>query len=150
MKKIAVAFLVSLLTIVSASADELSIIGHGFSKHLNNHNYRERNYGIGLRYEHDDYGVQIGAYKNSIYKDSVYIGVDWNILQYQTSTCFKYDAGVYYGAVTGYTYAVTPVVGLQAAIKCQNVFVRVRAIPDPFYNAKAVGSIEFGFVVKKF
>jgi hypothetical protein len=149
MKRIALALL-GFLSLSSAMADEISIVGHGFSRHLDNHNFREKNYGLGIRYSHEDFGLQIGAYKNSIYKDSMYVGIDWNIIQTKVYGCLDTEAGVYYGAVTGYKYAVTPIVGLQAALKCDNVFVRVRAIPDFFYNSKMAGSVEFGVVVKKF
>jgi hypothetical protein len=149
MKKVAIALL-SILAVSSVKADELSIIGHGFSKHLENHNFNERDYGAALRLERNDFAIQVGAYRNSLYKDTVYSGIDWSPLHYNLGSCFKLDAGLYAGGATGYKYAVTPMGGVQAAVKCENVFVRVRAMPDPFYNSKAVGAIEIGLVLKKF
>jgi hypothetical protein len=149
MKKAAIALL-SILVINSTNASELSVVGHGFAKHLVNHNFNERNYGAALRLEKDDFAVQAGAYRNSFYKDTVYTGFDWSPFHYNLGGCFNLDAGLYAGGATGYKYAVTPMAGVQAAVKCENVFVRVRAMPDPFFQSKAVGAIEFGLVLKKF
>ena len=149
MKKTIVALL-SMLAISSVRAEEISLVGHGFSKHIDNHNLNERPYGAGLRYEHDDWGIQIGAFRNSINKNSAYAGIDWSPLKMETNTCLRYEAGVFYGFATGYKFDVTPLVGLHAAIRCDNVFARVRVIPDPYYNSKGVGAIEIGLVLKKF
>jgi len=149
MKQVAIA-LISMLAIGSVKADELSIVGHGFSKHLENHNYNERDYGAALRLERNDFAIQAGAYRNSSYKDTVYSGIDWSPLHYNLGGCVNVDAGLYAGGATGYKYIITPMAGVQAAVKCENVFVRVRAMPDPFYNSKAVGAVEIGLVLKKF
>jgi len=150
MKKIAVV-LTSMLAIGAANAAELSVIGHGFSKHLDNHNFNERDYGAGLRLENNDFAVQVGAYRNSVYKDSIYTGVDWSPIHYDLGSCFKLDAGLYAGGATGYKYPVLPMAGVQAAVKCNDVFVRVRAMPDVgIYNSKVVGAVEVGFVLKRF
>ena len=149
MNKVAVALL-GILAVSSVQAAELSLVGHGFSHHIDNHNFNERNYGGAVRYEHDDWAMQVGAYRNSINKNSVYAGIDWSPLKYETESCLKFEAGAYYGIATGYKFDITPVVGLQAAVKCENVFARVRAMPDPYYNAKAVGAIEVGIVLKRF
>lgn len=145
-----IAVLLGFLAISSAQAGELSLIGHGYSKHLDNHNFNERNYGAGFRADTGDIGIQIGAYRNSVHKDSVYVGIDWSPLSTKTNTCLEFGAGPFYGFASGYKFAVTPVIGVQASAKCDNVFVRVRAMPDPYYNAKAVGAIEVGLVIKRF
>ena len=149
MKKVAVA-LASMLAITSAKATELSLVAHGFSKHIVNHNFNERDYGAALRLEKDDFAIQAGAYRNSFYKDTVYAGVDWSPLHYDLGGCFKLNAGLYAGGATGYKYAITPMAGAQAAVKCDNVFVRVRAMPDPFFKSKGVFAVEFGLVLMKF
>ena len=149
MKRIAIV-LASILTISSADATELSIVGHGVSKHLDNHNFNEQNYGAALRLEKNNFATQIGGYHNSLRKDTFYAGLDWSPIHYNVSGCVNIDAGLYVGGATGYKYAVTPMAGVQAAVKCDNVFVRVRAMPDPFYNSKAVGAVEIGLVLKKF
>lgn len=149
MKKVAVV-LASILSITSANADELSFIGHGFSKHLVNHNFNERDFGAALRLERNDFAIQVGAYRNSFYKDTVYSGVDWSPLHYDLGSCFKLDAGLYAGGATGYKYTVTPMAGVQAAVKCNDVFVRVRAMPDPFFKSKGVAAVEVGIVLKRF
>jgi len=142
--------LLGILAASSAHADEISLIGHGLAKHLENHNFNERPYGGGLRYDRDDWGIQVGGYRNSINKNSFYAGVDWSPFKYETDSCVKIEAGAYYGFATGYKFDITPVVGLQTAIKCNNVFARVRVMPDPYYNSKAVGAIEVGLVIKRF
>ena len=149
MKKISIALL-SMLAITSSNASELSVVAHGFSKHLENHNFNERDYGAALRLEQKDFAIQVGAYRNSLYKDTVYSGIDWSPIHYNLGGCFNLDAGLYAGGATGYKYIVTPMAGVQAAVKCENVFVRVRAMPDPFYNSRAVGALEVGLVIKKF
>ena len=148
MKKIVA--LLGILVASSVHADELLLVAHGISKHIDNHNFNERNYGGAVRYDHDDWGVQLGGYRNSVNKNSFYAGIDWSPFRYQTNSCVKFEAGPYYGAASGYKFAVTPVIGLQAAAKCDNVFARVRVMPDPYYNAKAVGAIEVGVVLKRF
>ena len=142
--------LAGMLAFSSANATEVSIVGHGLSKHLDNHNFNEQNYGAALRLENKDFATQIGGYYNSLRKDTFYAGIDWSPLHYNVSGCLNVDAGLYVGGATGYKYAVTPMAGVQAAVKCKDVFVRVRAMPDPFYNSKAVGAVEFGVVLKRF
>lgn len=149
MKKILAVCAVIFSTSV-VNADELSIIAHGYSKHLDNHNFMERNYGAAMRYSHEDFGIQTGAYRNSINNTSFYFGVDWSPFQYKTSSCISVEAGPYYGVVTGYKWDITPVLGVQSAIKCDKLFVRFRAMPDPFYNAKVAGAVELGLVIKQF
>jgi len=149
MKK-AVVVLASMLAINSVNAAELSVISHGFSKHIVNHNFNERPLGAALRLEKDDFAIQAGAYRNSFYKDTVYSGVDWSPLHYNLGGCFNLDAGLYAGGATGYKYAITPMAGVQVAIKCENIFVRVRAMPDPFYKSKGFAAVEFGLVLVKF
>ena len=149
MKKIALALL-GFLTISTAQADELSLIGHGFSKHLDNHNFNERDYGAGLRYESGEYAFQAGDYKNSFRRNTIYAGIDWSPIHFNVAECLNVSAGLYAGGATGYKYTVTPMAGVQAAVRCKNVFVRVRAMPDLIYNSKAVGAIEVGFVLKTF
>jgi len=149
MKKIAIV-LASILSVCSAHADELSAIAHGFSYHLDNHNFNQQNYGVGLRFERDDFGVQVGAYNNSLRKDGVYAIVDWSPLRTELFGCFTAEAGVFAGATTGYLYPVSPVAGLQSAIKCGKVFARVRVAPDPYYNSKAVGAVEVGITLANF
>jgi hypothetical protein len=149
MKKLIIALLSS-IAISSVQAQEISVVGHGFSKHLDNHNFNEKNYGIGLRLDMDEFGAQVGNYHNSIRRNSTYFGVDWSPFKANISGCLNLHAGAYYGVVTGYKYDVTPMIGLQSSIKCDNVFARVRLMPDPFYNSKAVGAIEVGVVLKRF
>jgi hypothetical protein len=150
MKKINVIITTLFLSLATAKAQEVSIIGHGFSKHLQNYNHNERNYGIGLRYEKGEYALQVGDYYNSLRKNSFYVGMDWSPIHTNITGCLNFESGLYAGGATGYSYKITPIAGVQAAFKCKNVFIRVRAMPDVFYHSKAVGAIEFGFVLSRF
>jgi len=151
MKKISVIISSLFLSLAPVKAQEVSIIGHGFSKHLkNHHNFNETNYGVGLRYEKNEYALQLGNYHNSLRKNSFYAGIDWSPIHSNITGCLNFESGLYFGGATGYKYNVIPMAGIQTAIRCKNVFVRVRAMPDIFYNAKAVGAIEFGFILKQF
>lgn len=149
MKKTTIALL-GILAFNSAQASEISLIGHGISKHIDNHNFNERPIGVGMRYTHDDWAIQVGGFRNSINKNSIYAGFDWSPLKYETDSCLKFEGGVYYGFATGYKFDITPVVGLQAAAKCDNVFARVRVMPDPYFNSKGVAAIEVGLIIKRF
>lgn len=150
MKKITVIISTLFLTLVPVKAQEMSIIGHGFSKHLENHNFNERNYGIGLRYEKGEYALQLGNYHNSLRKNSFYAGMDWSLIHSNITGCLNFESGLYFGVATGYKYNVTPMAGVQTAFRCKNVFIRVRTMPDIFYSAKAIGAVEFGFILKQF
>lgn len=151
MKKVALALaLLSILAVNPVNATEFSIVGHGLSRHVSRQDFNERPYGAALRLENKDFGFQVGDYYNSIRKNTFYAGLDWSPIHYNVSGCVNIDAGLYVGGATGYKYTVTPMAGVQAAVKCENIFVRVRAMPDPFYNSKAVGAVEIGLVLKKF
>lgn len=149
MKKIAITFL-AFLGYTSCNAAELSIIGHGFSRHAVMQEFNQRNYGTALRYEDGKYAIQAGGFNNSLGNDSAYVGLDWSPIRFNVVECLNIEAGFYGGAATGYKYAVTPMAGIQAAARCKNVFVRVRAMPDVFYNSKVVGAVEVGLVLKRF
>jgi hypothetical protein len=150
MKKINIIISILFLSLVPVKAQEISIIGHGFSKHIKNHNFNELPYGIGLRYEKGEYAIQTGYFYNSIRNNSFYAGMDWSPIHTNITGCLNFEAGLYAGGATGYKYTVTPMAGVQSSLRCKNVFVRLRAMPDIFYSAKAVGAIEFGFVLKQF
>jgi hypothetical protein len=65
--------------------------------------FNENNYGIGYRF--DDSDVIVGYYRNSEYRNSVYATYEarWKLTD-------NLHAGVIAGAVTGYKWAVTPLV----------------------------------------
>lgn len=142
--------MLGLLLFTPSHASELSIIGHGFSKHLENHNFNERAYGAGLRYDNESYGIQAGSYHNSLRKNSTYAGLDWSPIHSNITGCLNYQIGLFIGGATGYKYSVTPLSGAQASLRCKNAFVRVRVMPDIYYNSKFVGAVEFGYVIAKF
>lgn len=65
--------------------------------------FNENNYGIGYRF--DESGVIVGYYRNSEYRNSVYATYEarWKLTD-------NLHVGVIAGAVTGYRWAVTPLV----------------------------------------
>ena len=65
--------------------------------------FNENNYGIGYRFADSD--VIVGYYRNSEYRNSVYATYEarWKLTE-------NLHAGVIAGAVTGYRWAVTPLV----------------------------------------
>jgi hypothetical protein len=150
MKKLVLSLIIAIISYSTSNASELSIVAHGFSKHLHNHNFNEQNYGGALRYEYNDFALQVGAYRNSVRRDSTYAGIDWSPLRYNTKTYISYEAGTYVGAATGYKYSVIPLAGIQAAVRCKDYFARIRVMSDLFYNSRAVGAVEVGIVIKKF
>ena len=149
MKKTTAAFLY-MLSVGSAGAAELSVIGHGVAKHLENHDFNERPYGAGLRYEEGEYALQVGDFYNSVRKNTFYAGLDWSPIHTNLVGCLNFESGLYAGAATGYKYIMTPMAGVQASLRCKSVFVRVRAMPDVFYNSKLVGAVEVGVVLLRF
>lgn len=96
------------------------------SKHLSGEymdkarGYNEDNYGVGFRSET---GYTIGIYKNSIHKDSVYIG-----REFQWKLYGPLHAGVVVGAVSGYG-DVMPILLPELIIKTKIVEVGMTIIP---------------------
>jgi hypothetical protein len=66
--------------------------------------HNERNWGLGLEHDlNDKWRFAAGGYRNSYWRDSVYVGALW--LPAQSG---NYKFGVLLGAVTGYDHVVGP------------------------------------------
>jgi hypothetical protein len=103
--------------------------------------WNERNFGAALRYAFDrNTAVQAGIYRNSEGKTSAYMGADWTPLHIGS-----FSAGLFGGAVTGYTaYAVAPIAGLVARQQLGRFSVTARMTPPIRKIAPTMIAIEFG------
>ena len=107
--------LAALLVISNAKAEEgdVHIVLHGLSQHSqareNCRNWNQVNTGLGLRYELDEsLSMQLGGYRNSMNRNSVYALADWTPLQVGPlqiggftggATRYKSNQGVLLGGV---------------------------------------------------
>ena len=131
----------------AVSAQEISLIGHGFSYHLQNSNkVNQDNYGLGIRLDYSNFGIQGGSYINSYSNQSNYLLLDINLIDYKTDI-IRVEAGPMVAIASGYPDYSPIGVGIQAAIHYDNFFMRVRALPA--VNSVAVGAIEIGLRVFK-
>lgn len=99
-----------------------AIVSGFVSHHINvKKDFNENNYGIGYR---DDSGVLIGYYRNSEYRNSVYAVYEarWKLTD-------NLHMGVLAGGVTGYRWAVTPLVLPELALQAGRVELAVTYIP---------------------
>lgn len=105
MNKLILATLLA-FTAVAAPAGELSLQLHGLSWHAESRDkygyvgqeWNERNFGLGLRYEYSDtWGVQAGAYRNSVDKTTVYVAANYTPLHIG-----PVRGGVFAGLGSGY------------------------------------------------
>lgn len=89
---------------VQAEPDYYLVSGF-VSKHgKDGHTYRENNYGIGVEQRQAGYSNHVGYYRNSVDRDSFYVGRSF---RYQLGDS-AVSVGVFAGLVTGYRFAVTP------------------------------------------
>lgn len=97
--KIKFIMLFTVMSILSpiAQADDLSINIHLASKHLSDDGFNEKNYGVGIQRDMEDFSFLIGTYDNSINKQSYYaaFGFEKQNNKYLSS-------GIDVGLVTGY------------------------------------------------
>jgi hypothetical protein len=79
----------------------------GISKHVNTTTeHNEYNYGIGIEEEWRSRNWQIGIYKNSYWKTSTYVMAELTSFRFSDTMRFRLNGGL----VTGYRYAITPMV----------------------------------------
>lgn len=136
-----------ILTIPAIANAQDSIVIHTVSKHANKARdkagtpYNEVNPGIALRRELDNgNAVQIGVYRNSHDRTSVYGGFD-----YLPVKLGSVKAGLFIGAATGYPMgAVTPMGGLTMRVDGNTVGIAVRIAP-PTPKSSAVAALEISF-----
>lgn len=124
-------FLAALAVLASSAAhaefldrvDLKPAVVSGFvSHHINvKKDFNENNYGVGYR---DASGVLVGYYRNSEYRNSVYAVYEarWKLTD-------NLHMGVLAGGVTGYRWAVTPLVLPELALQVGRVELATTYIP---------------------
>lgn len=126
-------FVTLALFCVSANADEWKsyLVINAFSYHFNREaakelNFNEINPGIGFEFNKNDYGLAIGSYYNSNYRNSNYI-----LGQYIPLNISNVSIGVIAGGITGYSRAdIKPSTGLLIVINSKTVSSNIIIIPD--------------------
>ena len=126
-----------------AQAVEYHAVAHGISYHFGKE-FNEINPGAGIRFEYsEDWSLQVGAYRNSIDRNSVYVIADWTPLHVGV-----FSAGLFGGAASGYEWksvaGVTGVVGGVARAQVDRWSVALRAAPKHPKSA-AVVALEIAY-----
>lgn len=138
---IAIACCLAAFATVSRAEPQDYVILHAASKHsdLPGQVWQERNYGIAYRYQQDkSLGYQVGTYRNSYNKQTVY-----GVVQYTPIGNDTVRAGVFGGGATEYTL---PVVGGFMLNYYQGKAVyTVRHVPKIAANVASVTTFEMGF-----
>ena len=108
-------------------AQATEIIVHAISYHADRAaDYNERNFGIGLRVPVSDRTkLAVGAYNNSLYRDSYYIGMSREMLRFSNVT-----VSIMAGIITGYQHTIMPVVAPEVTLWSGNVGVSIMALPS--------------------
>lgn len=148
MRYMALFFALALWT--SASAQELSLVGHGVSFHLkNSENYNESNWGLGIRLDLPSVAIQAGSYENSYSRRSNYIVLDLQLINQELGPTSRLEFGPMLGLASGYPgHNVVLIPGLRSSIYYGNMYLTARVFPS--YNAIMVGALEIGYVVYRF
>ena len=94
------------------------------SQHIESQGMNQSNPGIGVEAN----GYIAGIYRNSDYRNSVYVGRDWLPI-----VDGHLHAGLAYGAITGYRMAVAPLVAGRITYENGNFGVNLNVMPDPFW-----------------
>ena len=135
--------LAALLVIPSAKAEEgdVHIVLHGFCLHAqareNGKDWNQVNTGLALRYELDDsLSVQLGGYRNSINRNSVYALADWTPLQVG-----PLQIGGFAGVTTRYKSDYRSLLGGVVRLQRENVSLALRLVP----KTNTVMAIELGW-----
>ena len=135
--------LAALLVIPNARAEEgdVHIVLHGLSQHSqareNGRNWSQVNTGLALRYELDgSLSVQLGGYRNSMDRNSVYALADWTPLQVG-----PLQIGGFAGVATRYKSAHRPLLDGVARWQREHVSLALRLVP----KKNTVISIELGW-----
>lgn len=144
-KLIAACALFALTGAASAKTDTHVVI-HGLSHHANarpnGQRWNEVNTGIGFRRElASDLSAQVGFYRNSIDRNSVYALSDWTPLQVGAISF-----GGFAGVATGYkAHPVSVIGGVVARVQIRRVSLALRMAPKAGIGGSAVVSLEAGF-----
>jgi len=114
MNKVLIIFLFSLLIIAPANAsgecNSFALQINGASKHLadgkqaKKEDFQSNNPGLGLVCQSNSSDWMVGAYKNSVFRNSVYVANN-RYLRFGGSlkNAWHFDLGIAYGLATGYT-----------------------------------------------
>jgi hypothetical protein len=95
------------------------------SQHIEPQGMNQRNPGVGLEVD----GYIAGVYRNSEYRNSVYVGHDWLPL-----SDGHLKAGLAYGAITGYRIArIAPMVAGRITYENGRFGANLNLMPDPLY-----------------
>jgi hypothetical protein len=134
-------------------ANRIHLVAHGLSHHAertrtNGAAWNERNAGLGLRYQLDaTWGVQAGAYRNSVNATSVYGWVEATPLQAHVASA-TLSGGAFAGVVNGYKAnngGFRPAGGLLARAQISALSLTGRLIPKGSVDGSPVVSVEAGW-----
>lgn len=115
--------------VAHAASGDYSLVVHGASYHTVKRQsgpaWNQVNPGMGLRYELDDtLSVQVGAYKNSYYRKSIYAGLDWTPIKMG-----RVELGGFIGGATGYAEKAGVLGGGLVRWQGDKVSIGVRIVP---------------------
>ena len=143
MKKYLLAAAIALASTLSAAAD-YAVVVHGASHHFAQRaegEWNESNVGLALRAEFDkDLSAQVGFYRNSEYRTSVYALADYTPLHLG-----PVSLGGFAGVATGYAKPIVPVAGAVARLQLGRTALTLRLAPKSGIGGSAVASIELAF-----
>jgi len=136
--------ILALLILTTPATAETNIVLdiHGLSKHHDIGCYKcnEKNYGLGLTVVGQHWGFTTGAYKNSLWKPSVYATVHVQTDKFH-SLRLAWDLGV----VSGYGKGVSPMVVPSIKIYATNkIFFSIKHLPRIKDITPAVTSVSVG------
>jgi hypothetical protein len=135
-----------LACLTSTAAAETDVVVHVGSHHVDrSRNWNETNAGLGVRRTFDNNAfVEVGAYKNSFYRNSVY-----TLIGYQPVVVGPIKAGLASGLATGYGYAAVPIVATAVDLKIGSGGVRMIATPTVTRDGKTLNYGAVAFSVTK-
>ena len=143
MKKYLLAAAIALASTLSAAAD-YAVVVHGASHHFTQRaqgEWNQSNLGLALRAEFDkDLSAQVGFYRNSEYRTSVYALADYTPLHLG-----PVSLGGFAGVATGYAKPIVPVAGAVARLQLGRTALALRLAPKSGIGGSAVASIELAF-----
>jgi hypothetical protein len=131
----------------SEQVAQKELIVHIASYHTSrDENLNERNYGLGLRMPiRERVFATAGFYRNSLDRESVYLGAGWWLLEKGPMSL-----RVLVGAVTGYQVAVAPVVIPEAAIGARAWRVAFSYVPEIKLDEGGVNHVFTFSVIRRF
>ncbi len=122
-----------ILLLPACSVAENFVVIHAASYHPDVRSYNEINPGIGFRSYNDKTFFAIGAYKNSISKESAYIGAGIKVASYK-----NVDVSLTAGIITGYILPIAPFVIPEFSVNFKNVKLLINYIPKVTINDRTV------------